>query len=328
MFKPLFLLGSLFWFSSCLYADEISPEDSVKQFYAAVKAKDCKLALILRANFTQDRCEKLSSPSIKNLKTVANDQQNAVVNAQIDLLADGKPQNFDGFIHLQKQTDHWQLQEFEYANKTSASAFIQRYMQPATQKALTPAPMETAPDHVDLTNPEPLLTQLRERFPDYTQDVIALVDISAQRMGLFKGKEKIAEFPISSATKGVGSQAGSDQTPLGAHIVSEKFGDNAIKGSIFNARRDTGTPATILTDPIDVPTDYVTTRILWLDGLESGKNKGGDVDSKSRFIYIHGTPEEGLIGKPASHGCIRMKNNDVIKVYDLLKPNTLVYIGE
>lgn len=184
-----------------------------------------------------------------------------------------------------------------------------------------------APDVVG-DDPATTLAMLTKRFPEYADGKIALVDVSRQHMAIYEKGEKLADFPVSTAVKGVGNEAGSDQTPLGAHRISEKFGDDARRGSIFTARQNTGKIADILTSPKDVPTDYVTSRILWLDGLEPGKNQGGDVDSHSRYIYIHGTPEEGLIGKPASHGCIRMKNDDVIRVYDLLDKNTLVYIGE
>ena len=95
---------------------------------------------------------------------------------------------------------------------------------------------------------------------------------------------------------------------------------------MFKGRKWTEEVIKPIKEEIDIPEDVITSRILWLDGLEDGVNKGGDVDSKERFIYIHGTAEEGLIGKPASIGCIRMKNKDVIKLFNRVKENTKVLI--
>jgi len=95
---------------------------------------------------------------------------------------------------------------------------------------------------------------------------------------------------------------------------------------VFKGRKWTEEVIKPIKEEIDIPEDVITSRILWLDGLEDGVNKGGDVDSKERFIYIHGTAEEGLIGKPASIGCIRMKNKDVIKLFNRVKENTKVLI--
>jgi lipoprotein-anchoring transpeptidase ErfK/SrfK len=96
--------------------------------------------------------------------------------------------------------------------------------------------------------------------------------------------------------------------------------------TIFIARIDSKRKASIISSDLDSDNDYVTSRILWLDGSEEGFNKGRGIDSYQRYIYIHGTHEEGLIGKKASHGCIRMFNNDVIWLYDLVKEGTKVYI--
>ena len=94
-----------------------------------------------------------------------------------------------------------------------------------------------------------------------------------------------------------------------------------MTGRVFN-----GNIATIHTDETESKTDDVTSRILWLEGREKGKNKGKGIDSFNRYIYIHGTPEEGRLGKPASHGCIRMKNKEVIDLYKLVEVGTLVLI--
>jgi Uncharacterized protein conserved in bacteria len=110
------------------------------------------------------------------------------------------------------------------------------------------------------------------------------------------------------------------------HKIKDKIGDNADLNTIFVSRINTKRKASIISEDIDSDDDHVTSRILWLDGQEEGLNKGKGVDSYNRYIYIHGTHEEGLIGQKASHGCIRMFNNDVIYLYDIVKEGTNVYI--
>ena len=104
------------------------------------------------------------------------------------------------------------------------------------------------------------------------------------------------------------------------------IGNNAIKNTIFTSRINTKRQDEIIHDEAKSDNDYVTTRIMWLDGQEEGKNKGKGVDSYERYIYIHGTHEEGLIGQKASHGCIRMFNSDVIELFNDVKKGTKVYI--
>jgi hypothetical protein len=154
------------------------------------------------------------------------------------------------------------------------------------------------------------------------------VTVHDQRLQLLAGREILREYRVSTARNGVGSQAGSQRTPLGRHRVHSKFGAGEPLGAVFEARRAIGKIATIHTTPVDLPEDVITTRILWLEGLEAGKNRGPGVDSHARFIYIHGTNEEGLIGQPASHGCVRMRNRDVAELFDLVAPGTLVEILE
>ena len=125
---------------------------------------------------------------------------------------------------------------------------------------------------------------------------------------------------------GEGQIENSYKTPLGNHIIKEKIGTDAPKNIIFKERINTGKLAEIYHDDYDSEDDHVTSRILWLEGTEKGFNKGGNVDSFYRYIYIHGTPEEGLIGEKASHGCIRMFNQDVIELYSLVEKGTKVSI--
>ncbi len=156
-----------------------------------------------------------------------------------------------------------------------------------------------------------------------------VVDVRSQWLYLFESGELVGHFPVSTAERGVGNREGSLQTPLGLHRVDEKIGAEAPRGMIFRGRQPTGELAEILEGPDErAARDDVTTRILWLQGLEPGVNQGGDVDSKQRYIYIHGTPEEGRIGRPASHGCVRMTNADVITLFDRVQEGALVDIIE
>ncbi|MDB0065664.1 L,D-transpeptidase [Gammaproteobacteria bacterium] len=152
------------------------------------------------------------------------------------------------------------------------------------------------------------------------------IDISKQRLFLLDNMEIVRSYPISSSKYGEGGTQNSFKTPLGNHVIKEMIGNNAIKNTIFTSRINTKRQAEIIHDEAKSDNDYVTTRIMWLDGQEEGKNKGKGVDSYQRYIYIHGTHEEGLIGQKASHGCIRMFNSDVIELFNDVKKGTKVYI--
>ena len=152
------------------------------------------------------------------------------------------------------------------------------------------------------------------------------VNISEQRLYLLKFNEVLVSYPISSSSYGEGQQENSYKTPLGNHIIKEMIGSSAAKDTIFISRINTKRAASLIKEPIDTDNDYVTSRIMWLEGEEEGFNKGGSVDSYQRYIYIHGTQEEGLIGSKASHGCIRMFNNDVIDLYQRVNIGTKVLI--
>ena len=157
-------------------------------------------------------------------------------------------------------------------------------------------------------------------------DLNIVVDISEQRLYLLNDQLILHSYPISSSKYGEGSTENSFKTPLGMHEIKRKIGDEAKLNSIFVARRNTNKLAEIVKMNIDTEDDHVTSRILWLDGKEEGVNRGKGIDSFQRYIYIHGTHEEGLIGKKASHGCIRMFNNDVVSLYEYVKEGTKVYI--
>ena len=154
-----------------------------------------------------------------------------------------------------------------------------------------------------------------------------LVDISQQRLFLLDSRgDLIISYPISSSLYGEGQIENSFKTPMGNHIIKEKIGADASKNIIFKERINTGRFAEIYHNDYDSEDDHVTSRILWLEGTDEGFNKGGNVDSFYRYIYIHGTPEEGLIGEKASHGCIRMFNQDVIELFSLVEKGTKVNI--
>ena len=155
---------------------------------------------------------------------------------------------------------------------------------------------------------------------------IIFVSIKKQRLYHIKNDTIIKEYIISSSAYGIGSEAGSNKTPLGLHKVNQKYGEKTPINGRMVGRVFYGEIATIYKDNTKSKTDDVTTRILWLEGLEQGKNKGEGIDSFKRYIYIHGTSEEGRLGAPASHGCIRMKNKEVINLYNKVAIGTLVLI--
>lgn len=152
------------------------------------------------------------------------------------------------------------------------------------------------------------------------------VDISSQTLSYIVKGTVSKKYNISSSYYGTGSEANSLKTPLGKHEIYKKIGNKLPINAILKGRVWNGAIADIIEGPIDTDYDHVTSRILWLDGLEEGKNKGNGVDSRNRYIYIHGTAEEGLIGKPASDGCIRMYNNEVIELFELVSEKTQVWI--
>ena len=152
------------------------------------------------------------------------------------------------------------------------------------------------------------------------------VDINSQTLSYIVKGTVLKKYNISSSYYGTGSEANSLKTPLGKHEIYKKIGNELPINAILKGRVWNGAIADIIEGPIDTDYDHVTSRILWLDGLEEGKNKGNGVDSRNRYIYIHGTAEEGLIGKPASDGCIRMYNNEVIELFELVSEKTQVWI--
>ena len=154
------------------------------------------------------------------------------------------------------------------------------------------------------------------------------VHLPTQRLLVIDEDKIIRDYPVSTAKNGAGEQAGSRQTPQGLHIIRAKIGANCPVNTVFVKRRPTGefyTPELRAACP---DRDWILTRILWLSGVEKNQNRLGDVDTFQRYIYIHGTNDEENIGTPRSHGCIRMRNQDIIALFDCTKVGDCVYIQE
>ncbi|MBF0265963.1 MAG: L,D-transpeptidase [Gammaproteobacteria bacterium] len=154
-----------------------------------------------------------------------------------------------------------------------------------------------------------------------------LIKIKEQELSLFDNDgDIIRQYPIASAKNGTGQLVGSECTPLGKHIIRAKIGENCAENTIFSGRRPTGE---IYCESYNVEfpdRDWILTRIMWLSGTEVGKNRLGDVDTMRRYIYIHGCPDNDEMGVPSSHGCIKMRNDDIIELFELVKPGTEVLI--
>ena len=158
------------------------------------------------------------------------------------------------------------------------------------------------------------------------EDVIR-VDLATQRLRLFRGSVLRLEAPVSTAANGPGERMGSECTPRGWHVVRAKIGAGAPPNTVFVGRRATGEifhPGLRERHP---ERDWILTRILWLSGLEPGRNRLGKVDTMRRYIYIHGCPDDVRLGRPGSHGCVRMSNAAVVALYDLVPAGTRVHIG-
>lgn len=154
---------------------------------------------------------------------------------------------------------------------------------------------------------------------------VVVVDISKQELCCYDSNgDRLKSYPVSTSRYGMGQLQGSHQTPYGFHRIAEKIGAGEPCGRVFRARQPSD--EICLPDAFKSDEDVITTRILWLQGLEPGFNREGEVDSYDRYIYIHGTSDEAHIGQPASIGCIRMKNPDVLDLFDQLEVDDLVII--
>ncbi len=152
------------------------------------------------------------------------------------------------------------------------------------------------------------------------------VSISQQLLTLYKGTKIVKTYSISTAEKGAGNQKNSNQTPLGNHIVRAKIGKGDAINTVFVGRRKTGEIYSTKLAKQNPNRDWVLTRIIWLSGTEKGKNRLQNVDSMQRYIYIHGTPDTEPMGVPASHGCIRMNNLELVELFDLIEVQAAINI--
>ena len=157
-------------------------------------------------------------------------------------------------------------------------------------------------------------------------DNLLFVSIENQKMYRIQSKDIIETYDISTSKYGIGNQMGSNKTPTGLHKINSKYGHKTPLNGRMIGRVFYGQIAKIFSDTTTSKTDDITSRILWLEGLENGINKGDNIDSYKRYIYIHGTSEEGRIGIPSSHGCVRMKNKDVIDLFNEVAIGTFVLI--
>ena len=160
------------------------------------------------------------------------------------------------------------------------------------------------------------------------QDDHIEINISDQTLCLFAGNNVIKKYSISTAGNGSGEQMNSECTPRGSHFIREKIGADCAANTIFVGREPTGELYHSDLREQHPDRDWILTRILWLSGCEAGKNKGGNVDSYDRYIYIHGSPDDVDMGAPGSRGCVRMRNQDVIELFERVEIETSVNIIE
>ena len=154
------------------------------------------------------------------------------------------------------------------------------------------------------------------------------ISLPRQRLQLLQDSHIVLDFTVSTAKNGAGEINGSEQTPRGWHQIRAKIGEHCQSGTVFVGRRPTGeifAPALKKQHP---DRDWILTRILWLSGLEPGFNRMGKVDTMRRFIYIHGCPDDDTLGQPGSHGCVKMRNQDVISLFQQVDAGTKVLITE
>lgn len=154
------------------------------------------------------------------------------------------------------------------------------------------------------------------------------IDIGEQRLRLFEGGRVTMDVAVSTARNGPGERINSECTPRGAHVIRAKIGRGCPADTVFVGRRPTGeiyTPALGARFP---GRDWILTRILWLSGLEPGRNRLGEVDSMRRYIYLHGSPDQVTMGVPGSRGCVRMRNSEIIELFDRIPAGTRVEIAE
>ncbi|MEM7195016.1 MAG: L,D-transpeptidase [Pseudomonadota bacterium] len=154
------------------------------------------------------------------------------------------------------------------------------------------------------------------------------ISISEQTLAVFDADESVLHhYTVSSAANGTGQQMDSYCTPLGLHVIEEKFGAGMPENTVFVGRSSTGEIYDISMRESEPDRDWILTRIIWLGGCESGYNKDGEVDTHSRYIYLHGCPDDVQMGIPGSKGCIRMRNKDIVELFKSVQVGTPVQIN-
>lgn len=154
------------------------------------------------------------------------------------------------------------------------------------------------------------------------------VSVPDQTLTLMRGDQAREQWPVSTATNGVGEMDGSERTPRGWHMIRARIGERLPENAVLVGRRFTGEIFSEELRRTYPERDWILTRILWLSGLEPGFNRLGNVDTMRRFIYIHGAPDSDPIGEPGSHGCIKMRNRDVMSLFDRVLVGTRVLIRD
>lgn len=154
------------------------------------------------------------------------------------------------------------------------------------------------------------------------------VSIASQRLRVRQGDEVVARYTVSTALAGAGERNGSWKTPRGWHVVRARIGAEHPLGAVFVGRRWTGEVYDQALGRRFPERDWILTRILWLSGLEPGRNRLGKVDTMRRYIYFHGCPDETELGQPGSQGCIQMRNTDIAALFDRVPAGTRVWIHE
>ncbi|MGD8932998.1 MAG: L,D-transpeptidase [Chromatiales bacterium] len=154
------------------------------------------------------------------------------------------------------------------------------------------------------------------------------IDLSRQRLILYQGQRALRSYAVSTALNGPGERFSSGCTPRGLHRIRLKIGAGCPRDAVFVGRRPTGEVYSAELAAAQPGRDWILTRILWLTGQEPGLNRGGAVDTLRRFIYVHGCPDSAPMGVALSHGCIRMRNRDLLELFDRVDNGTLVEIVE
>ncbi|MFP5344446.1 MAG: L,D-transpeptidase family protein [Gammaproteobacteria bacterium] len=154
------------------------------------------------------------------------------------------------------------------------------------------------------------------------------ISVREQRLRLYENGRALMDVAVSTAKKGVGEINGSECTPRGWHVIRARVGAGCPVNTVFVERRPTGEMYTPELRKKFPQRDWILTRILWLSGVEPGKNRLGRVDTMRRYIYIHGCPDEDVMGAPGSHGCVKMRNSEVIELFDRAAVGTRVLIKE